>query len=119
MSPLEAAVDARPWKVRCMHALAKYYEAQSVVEAVQAELEALGLNGSYDVKDKNALQCKCGVWVSFYTWERKTSVTCDDCVRVRAKQMEEIQGDAREEQGLPRKETPVAITPKPAEEIPF
>jgi len=117
-TPTEAAVDARPWKVRCMHALAKYYEAQSVVEAVQAELVALGLDGSYDVKDKNALQCKCGVWVSFYTWERKTFVVCESCMHRQAKQFEEIQADAREEAGLPRKVAPV-VAPKPAEEMPF
>lgn len=108
-----------PWKVQCMTALAKYYEAQAVVEGIELELNKLGLNGNFDVKNRNALQCKCGVWVSFHTWERLTEVTCGDCRPVLEAPQNEVRADAREEPGMSRTLTPVAIAAKPAEEIPF
>jgi hypothetical protein len=85
---------AKPWKAR-------YYEAQAVVEAAAAELAALGLGEhDYDVKNRDARQCRCGQWVAFSTWAKPAGpVTCEACT---ARQLAEVRGDEREEKGLPR-----------------
>lgn len=95
---------AKPWKARCMVALARYYEAQAVVEAAAAELAALGLGEhDYDVKNRDARQCNCGRWVSFSVWSKPDgAVTCEACVEATMRAIRAVRGDEREEKGLPR-----------------
>lgn len=98
-----------------MAALAKYYEAQAVVEEHEHNLKKLGLEtGQYDVSNRAARQCKCGQWVTHHTWEHRTGpVTCEACATAVAAA---IAGDEREEKGLPREEP---VEPAKPEEIAF
>lgn len=110
----------KPWKAQCMVALAKFYEAQAVVENAAAELAALGLGEhDYDVKNRDARQCRCGQWVAFATWARPVGpVKCEACEAGDRATLERyaaaVRGDEREEAGLPRDGEPV---PKAAEVV--
>ena len=101
-------MSEKPWKVQCMAALARYYEAQAVVEELDADLAKLGLeSGQYDVSNRAARQCACGQWVTYFAWSKPTGVAvCGPC----ALAVEQaIKGDEREEKGLPREEPPEVL----------
>jgi hypothetical protein len=113
----------KPWKVMCMGALARYYEAQAVVEAELAALNRLGLTeGNFDVSNMDAEPCSCGAWVSRHKWVKPTGpILCGDCQDEMRKVRAAVAADAREEKGLPREEPEVVAVAAPLndKEMPF